>query len=617
MRVFAFLAAFLCLGLAATQPVHAQPVPFGNIIGGVLQAAAQENARKEWQSLTPIERYCLNVGLQRSGNDINRLIQQGIGPGDPRLQNLQNTCMQITARDLNADVECSLPAASGATYVSRCRQSFARLDPRGNFVEIDLETAIADTFSGRKPEIGVFQRADAANRWREQQAANGDRTRVVTPSFSCEKAKRPVELAICNSYDLSRYDREYADLWTRAKPMDPKGDIAKQLAARNKARDACNANVACIRDNTEKSIEIVGTFLRSKGVTVTTLADDAAARRAKEAEDKARAEEAARLKAEQMKAEAEAAREAATKRAEDAKKREGEAADYAAFKRDLVAAYKSGRKPEEIAFLPPQKPELDEDESKLADSACGTAIRTQEAQFAAFALLRQSKNDLIQRSCRAELGIYELSQNRREDALALIWAAVNNAPYASGRLVWGWTNLAGEWMKDNEVKKDKVCAAIQAREPAFFANPFRKRDGKMVAVVAAPFSAQAVLNCDQLMPIADLITQQVKLCAINAPDGAALDNFTEQTRSTCWVTASGHNEFRSKLAARLEKDTAENFEELRLQKVVSVSSTERRAFQESYETCREEIRKYPAAKADEIAKAPAKIESLCREFLKK
>jgi hypothetical protein len=216
-----------------------------------------------------------------------------------------------------------------------------------------------------------------------------------------------------------------------------------------------------------------------------------------------------------------------------------------------------------------------------------------------------------------ELGIYELSQNRREDALALIWAAVNNAPYASGRLVWGWTNLAGEWMKDNEVKKDKVCAAIQTREPAFFANPFRKRDGKMVAVVAAPFSAQAVLHCDQLMPIADLITQQVKLCAINAPDGAALDSFTEQTRSTCWVTASGHNEFRSKLAARLEKDTAENFEELRLQKVVSVSSTERRAFQESYETCREEIRKYPAAKADEIAKAPAKIESLCREFLKK
>ena len=616
MRAFAFLAALLAFGLASSQSVQAQPIPLGNIIGGVMQAAAQENARKEWQALTPVERYCLNAGLQRSGNDINRLIQQGIAPSDQRLQNLQNTCMQITARDLNSDVECTVSATGGTTYVSRCRQAFARLDPRGNFIEIDLETAITDTFAGRKPEIGTFQRPDAANRWREQQAAGGDRTRVVTPSFSCEKAKRPVELAICNSYDLSRYDREYADLWTRAKPMDPKGDIAKQLAARNKARDACNANVACIRDNTEKSIEIVGTFLRSKGVSVTTLADESASRRAKEAEDKARAEEAARLKAEQMKAEADAAREAAAKRAEDAKKREGEAADYAAFKRDLVAAYKAGRKPEEIAFLPPQKQDLDEDEAKLVNGPCGSVIRTQDVQFAAFALLRQTKNDLVQRSCRVELGIYELSQNRREDALALIWAAVNNAPYASGRLVWGWTNLATEWIKENEVKKDKACAAIQAREAAFFASPFRKRDGKIVAIVASPFSAQSVLGCDQLMPIADLVSQQVKLCAVTAPEGA-LDNFTEQTRSTCWVNASGHNEFRGKLAARMEKETAENYEELRLQKVVSVSSTERRAFQESYDACRDEIGKYPAAKADEIAKAPAKIESLCREFLKK
>jgi uncharacterized protein len=615
MRALALFFMFLVQGLAS-HVAHAQPVPLGNIIGGVLQAAAQENARKEWQALTPVERYCLNVGLQRSGNDINRLIQQGIAPSDPRLQNLQNTCMQITARDLNPDVECNVNAAGGSTYVSRCRQGFARLDPRGNFVEIDLETAITDTFAGRKPEIGLFQRPDAANRWREQQAAGGDKTRVVTPSFSCEKAKRPVELAICNSYDLSLYDREYADLWARAKPMDPKGDIAKQLATRNKARDACNANAACIRDNTEKSIEIVGTFLRSKGVNVTTLADNAAERRQKEAEEKSRAEEAARLKAEQMKAEAEAAREAAAKRAEEAKRREGDAADYAALKRETLAAYKAGRKPDDLAFLPPQKTDLDEDETKLADSACGSAIRTQDAQFAAFALLRQSKNDLVQRSCRVELGIFELSQNRRDDGLALIWSAVNNAPFASGRLVWGWTSLAGEWVKDNEVKKDKACAAIHAREAAFLSAPFRKRDGKMVAIVAAPFSAQAVLGCDQLMSIADLVDQQIKLCGVAAPEGT-LDTFTEQTRSTCWIQAAGHNEFRSKLAARLEKETAENFEELRLQKVVSVSSTERRAFQDSYEACREEIRKYPNAKADEIGAAPAKINNVCRDFLKK
>ena len=616
MRASALSAFFLTLGLSLTTSAQGQQIPFGNIIGGVMQAAAQENARKEWQALPEVERFCLATGLRRNGNDINRLIQQGIAPSDPRLQNIQNTCLQITARDLSADVECTMPAAGGRTYLSRCRQGFARLDPRGNFIEVDLETAIADTFSGRKPEIGAFERPDAANRWREQQAAGGDRTRVIAPSFSCEKAKRPVELAICNSYELALYDREYADLWTRAKPMDPKGDIAKQLAARNKARDACNANVACIRDNTEKGIEIVGTFLRAKGVSVTTLADEAVARRQKEADDKARAEEAARLKVEQMKAEADAAREAAAKRAEDAKKREGDAADYAAFKRDTLAAYKAGRKPDEIAFLPPQKTELDGEEAKLVDGPCGSVIRGQDAQFAAFALMRQVKSELVQRACRVELGLYELAQNRRDDGLALIWSAINNAPNASGRLVWGWTSLAGEWIKDNEVKKEKVCAAISAREPAFLAAPFRLRDGKSVTIVGAPFSAQAVLNCDQQMNSADLLAQQVKLCAITPPNGA-LDAYTEQTRSTCWISASGHNDFRGKLAARLEKETAENFEELRLQKVVSVSSTERRAFQESYDTCRDEIRKYPQAKADEIIAAPAKISGLCREFLTK
>ena len=47
MRASAFFAALLAIGLASSQSVQAQPIPLGNIIGGVMQAAAQENARKE------------------------------------------------------------------------------------------------------------------------------------------------------------------------------------------------------------------------------------------------------------------------------------------------------------------------------------------------------------------------------------------------------------------------------------------------------------------------------------------------------------------------------------------------------------------------------------------
>ncbi len=612
--LIASLAFFL--GTAGHSGLSAQPIPLGNIIGGVMQAAAVEAARQAWAELPEVERFCLNMGLRRNGTDMNRLIQQGIGPGDQRLQALYTTCIQITARELAADVECTLSGPGGRPYVSRCRQTYMRSDGRGNNVEIGLEEAISDTFTGRRVEVGTIERSDAANRWREQLAANGDRSRVITPSFSCDKARKPSEIAICNSYELTLYDNQYSDLWVRAKPLDPKGEMARQLAQRNRARDACASNQACIRDATEKGIESLGNFLRSKGMTIVTLADEAAERRQKEAEEKARQEEAAKLRAEQARAEAEAAREAARKREELARRREADAAEFAAFRRNIVASYKAGKKPGELTFVPPQKQSLTEEEVQLAESPCGRPIRTADEQFAAFEKMRESKNDLVQRACRAELGFFEIGANRREEGLALIWSAVSRAENATGRLLFGWSLLQTEWIKDGETSKGRACAIAAEAQSAYLDSPVRRRGDRSVVIAGAPYTAMILLSCDSDMPVDVVVEQQKRICGVKAPEGP-LDAFSEQARATCWIAAAGHADFRKRFAVRLAKETTENFEEQRLQKAVTSSSSERRAFAETYDSCKADISAYASPSPGDIGAVIGRIAASCASFLKK
>ncbi len=626
-----FLLALLA-GLHMVGGARAQNLPLGNIIGGVLQAAAAENARKEWAELPDIYRFCLNSGLRPNGTDSNRLAQQGVRPSDQRLENLLATCRGLIARELRPDIECTKATTNGRTYSTRCRETYARNDGRGSLSSIELPEAITETFAGRRVEVGNAERMDAANRWREQLAAGGPQTRVVSPTFSCEKARAGVETAICNSYELTLYDNQYADLWARAKPLDPKGEIAKQLAARNKAREACNASVPCIRDATEQGIAIVGTFLRTKGVTVVTFADEAAARRQREVDEQARREEAARqraeqarldaeaareaarLRAEQAKAEAEAAREAALRRQEEARTREADTAEFNAFLREEVAAWRAA-KTGDFPFLPPHKVELSAEEAKLAEGPCGGAIRGQDVRIAAYRLLRSVNSDLVQRSCRVELGLAELTEGRREQGIALLGLGLARAQNATGRLFLGWTNLVKEATKDGETTRAKSCAAIAAKQDAYLGAPSRLRDGKTIVIAGVPMAFMLSLGCDADTPPVTLLGQQTKLCALPAPAGP-LDALAEQSSKTCWIVPAAHADFRARLAARLTKETGETFEEQRLAKAVSVSSAERRAFGDAYEACFDQIKAYGSAAPGDLATASEKITGLCRDFLK-
>ncbi len=638
----ALAALLLVLGLGA--PAHAQPNPLGDILGGMIGAAMVDNARREWLQVPEAERGCLEVGLRRSGTSADRLVRQGIGPSDGRLNNIRNVCRQLLSRELAADVDCTLTPPGSRPYATRCREVFARIDNRGNPMPIGLDEAIDDAFAGRRPDVSRFERPDAANRRREQLAAGGDPSRVVAPTWSCEKAKKPSEIAICNSYELTLYDNQYSELWMRARPLDPKGDVAKQLAANNRNRDACNASVPCIRDTTEKGITIVAEFLRSKGQTVATLADDAAERRKREADEQARRDEIAKARAEQLKAEAEAAKETARQRAEQAKadaeaakeaarikaeqaqadarrrqeeaqRRETDAADYAAKLRDAVASRRAARVPDLLVFPPPQKEDLTEEETRLADGPCAVTLRNPDALLAAYRLSQETKSDVVRRSCKAEMGFYELTSGRREEGLAWLAAAVVGAEHSSGSMFAAWMRVAKDLTEGGKASEADVCAAIDKAQPAFSAKPTRLRDGKTMMVASVPAAASIGLGCDKLVPLRTVLDRQKALCGLEAPKGP-LEPFTEQARNTCWVRPTGFVELRERTGARLVKETQEVYEEQRLAKVVSATSAERRAFAEKYDECRAAVETYAGKTPGDLPAALGKVDALCREFLK-
>jgi uncharacterized protein len=657
-RFITSLSLLLVLGAGAA----AQPNPFGDLLGGMIGAAMVENARREWSQMSGAERACLEIGLRRNGTSADRLVRQGIGPSDARLNNLRNVCIQLLGRELSADLDCTLTPPGGRPYATRCREVFARFDNRGNPMPISLEEAMEDAFAGRRPDVSRFERPDAANRRREQIAAGADASRVVAPSWSCEKGKKPSEVAICNSYELTLYDNQYSDLWARARPLDPKGDVARQLAANNRNRDACNASVSCIRDTTEKGIVIIADFLRSKGQTVVTLADDAAERRKREAEEQARRDEIAKARAEQLKAEAEAAKETARQRAEQAKaeaeaareaarvraeqakaeaeaaretarlkaeamqaearrrqeeaqKREAEAAEYAARLREAVDSRRAARISDLLVFPPPQKEDLTEEEAALPAGPCGSAIRGQDQLLAAHRLAQTAKSDVVRRSCKVEMGNFELSSGRREEGLAWLAAGLTGAEHSSGSMFAAWIRVARDLRETGKASESDVCAAVEKADAAFAARPTRLRDGKTMIVAGVPAAAAVGLGCDKGVPVRALLRRQTALCGIDAPKGP-LEAFSEQARNTCWVNPTAFAELRGRTGARLAAETKEVFEEQRLEKAVTASSAERRAFAEKYDECRVAVENYAGRTPGDLRAAIGKVDAACREFLK-
>ena len=72
---------------------------------------------------------------------------------------------------------------------------------------------------------------------------------AAAPSFSCAKAKRPDEVAICHSPALSMLDQRMSSLYldiTACSGMGVRGEMQDDQRVWLKARHACKANTACV-----------------------------------------------------------------------------------------------------------------------------------------------------------------------------------------------------------------------------------------------------------------------------------------------------------------------------------------------------------------------------------
>ncbi len=634
---------FVVLIVSSSQVVRAQQ-PLGNVIGGVLNSVVIENARREWTALSPVERFCFDTGLRRNGTDVGRLLQQGIAPSDQRLEGLRATCARIIGREMVADVECTMTALGGRTYTTRCREAYARLDPRGNPMPIGLEEAVQDAFAGRGPQIARFERPDAANRRREQLAAGGPADRVLAPSWSCERGKKPSEIAICNSYELTRIDLEYGELWQRARGFDARGDVQRQLQAVNRTRDDCGSSIPCIKEATERGVAIVAGLMRANGVAVATAAEAAVEERKRQAEEKARAEETAKLRAEQVRAEAEAAREQARMRAEQARaeaeaareqarlraeqarvelerkreeeaRREADAAEYADYVRETVGAARAGRKPGVLAFPPAHKDELTDEEKKLVETPCGASIGTRQQAVEAYRTMRSAKSDLVMRACRSELGLHELAQGRSEAGKALMWSALDGATASSGRMFAVWMALSRGGIDDRSLDRKAVCAVVEAAQDGFLSKPTRVRDGRTLVIAGVPSSVMFGLACDEVTSPVTVFDRLTRLCAVPVPAGP-LDAFSEQAKGTCWLAPSAMTELRERMTRRLVEATSTEFEEQRLTLVVSGTSAARRALGEKYDECRAVLQTLGGKSPGDVGGLLRRVDAACRPFMK-
>jgi hypothetical protein len=84
------------LGMAAMSfsgPAHPQNAnDLIRLFGGVVQATIAQATVAQWQKLPQSEIVCLDQQLRQAGSSITDQINNGVGPGDPRVLSFRNAC---------------------------------------------------------------------------------------------------------------------------------------------------------------------------------------------------------------------------------------------------------------------------------------------------------------------------------------------------------------------------------------------------------------------------------------------------------------------------------------------------------------------------------------------
>jgi peptidoglycan hydrolase-like protein with peptidoglycan-binding domain len=120
---------------------------FINMFSGMMRAAIIENARTEWSKLSPNETSCIEQGLQQQGYSIDRAVQNGIAPQDPRVSGIRSGCRASTVSLPNPSESIGNIGNISATPTFDCtkaRTPTARiicLDQTGAKADWDLTSA--------------------------------------------------------------------------------------------------------------------------------------------------------------------------------------------------------------------------------------------------------------------------------------------------------------------------------------------------------------------------------------------------------------------------------------------------------------------------------------------
>lgn len=291
MRNLSIAVASILLAYSSSLAI-AQQNPIGGLVGGLINAAKQGAAKEEWEKVPPIKQTCFNATLRSNNLSVQSLIQNGIGPSDPRLNQANAACDEMINRKFRTDYECTFNI-NNRSIITWCDEAYAVPNGNGGARRLTVEEAINASASGQQLSMGQFEKPDAERRRLQMIQNNPSATNVPKPTWSCEKAKKPHEVTICNSYELTTIDNQYAQYWAMIKPIDKKRDFQKKADGFYKATLACNSNEVCIKQSLIVAIDNAADFLKANGTQVSTYTEQQAAKQKAD-------EERQRIQAEQQ-----------------------------------------------------------------------------------------------------------------------------------------------------------------------------------------------------------------------------------------------------------------------------------------------------------------------------
>ncbi len=160
-------ALFALASLFSGLPGNASAQGFGDLVGGMLQAAQAQAAAEAWSRQPELRRYCFEQALVQRSSSLAQLVRAGMMPEDPRLSSIVQDCRRLEQQNFRTDYRCTVTSDRGELVQTLCTQSFMRAPNQ----RLDTRAAMGVFFAGGRVDIGEFE-TEAGRLARVQQAEN-------------------------------------------------------------------------------------------------------------------------------------------------------------------------------------------------------------------------------------------------------------------------------------------------------------------------------------------------------------------------------------------------------------------------------------------------------------